>query len=151
MTDRRTRQNRSATTTVSAPPSVVFSILADPRQHARIDGSGTVRAVVSGPDRLELGSTFGMDMKMGAAYKIGNTVVEFETDRLIAWRHKGLHRWRYELTPQGADTVVTETWDVSRYPLPLRLGLAASLGKKTQAAIEATLVKLKAAAESDAA
>lgn len=151
MPDRRTRQNRTASTTVAAPAAVVFSILADPRQHARIDGSGTVRAVVSGPERLELGSTFGMDMKMGAAYKIGNTVVEFETDRLIAWRHKGLHRWRYELRPEGAGTVVTETWDLSRYPLPARLFLSATFGSKTQKAIEATLVKLKTAAEADAA
>ncbi len=144
--------NRSASTVIAAPTDVVFAILADPRQHSRIDGSGTVQGSVSGPDVLVLGSEFGMDMKMGAAYKIKNKVVEHEQDRLIAWRHKGLHRWRYELTPSpDGGTEVTETWDLSRYPLPLRLGLAASFGSKTQAAIEATLVKLKAAAEADAA
>ena len=66
----------SSTTVVEASPSTVFDILADPRQHSRIDGSGTVKASVSGPDRLEMGSSFGMDMKMGAPYKIKNTVVE---------------------------------------------------------------------------
>ncbi len=35
--------NVSASTTVAAPPATVFAILADPRQHPRIDGSGTVR------------------------------------------------------------------------------------------------------------
>lgn len=143
-------RNRTASITTSAPAQVVFAILTDPSQHPRIDGSGTVIASRGGTERLELGSTFGMDMKMGAAYKIGNTVVEFEQDRLIAWRHKGLHRWRYELspTPDGG-TRITETWDLSRYG-PAAIGFNAALGKKTQAAIEATLVKLKAAAEADA-
>ena len=69
----------SASTTVAAPPAVVFAILADPRQHARIDGSGSVRGSVSGPERLERGAEFGMDMKMyGLPYKISNRVVEFE-------------------------------------------------------------------------
>lgn len=148
----RTSQNRSATTTVAAPPATVFAIVADPRQHSRIDGSGTVRDAVSGPDRLELGSRFGMSMKMGAPYRISNKVVEFETDRLIAWRHAGLHRWRYELTPTAdGGTEVTETWDLSHYPTPGRALLSTLFGDKTQKAIEATLVKLKAAAEADAA
>ncbi|MFA6574172.1 MAG: SRPBCC family protein [Nocardioides sp.] len=142
----------SASTTIDAPPAAVFAILADPRQHQRIDGSGTVQGSVSGPERLTLGSEFGMDMKMGASYKIKNRVVEFDEDRLIAWRHKGMHRWRYELapTPDGG-TEVTESWDLSRYPLPLRLGLSAAFAAKTKAAIDGTLVKLKQAAEADAA
>ena len=145
-------KNRSATVTVAAPPATVFAIVADPRQHPRIDGSGTVRDAVSGPDRLELGSRFGMSMKMGAPYRISNKVVEHEPDRLIAWRHVGLHRWRYELTPTAdGGTEVTETWDLSHYPAPLRALLSGLFGEKTQAAIDATLVKLKSAAEADAA
>lgn len=140
----------SASTVVAASPHVVFSILADPRQHARIDGSGTVRGTVSGPERLVLGSDFGMDMKLGAAYKITNRVVEHETDRLIAWRHIGLHRWRYQLEPVGEATRVTETWDLSAYPAPLRAGLRLWRGRATQRAIEATLVNLAQAAEADA-
>ena len=144
-------KNRSASITVAAPPATVFAIVSDPRQHARIDGSGTVRASVSGPDRLELGSTFGMSMKMGAPYRIRNKVVEHQPDRLIAWRHVGLHRWRYELapTPDGG-TEVTETWDLSHYPAPVRALLSRMYGDKTQHAIEQTLPKLKAAAEADA-
>ena len=42
----------SARVLVAAPPEVVFAILADPRQHSRIDGSGTVRGSVSGPEQL---------------------------------------------------------------------------------------------------
>jgi uncharacterized protein YndB with AHSA1/START domain len=145
-------KNRSASTTIAAPPSVVFDILADPRQHPRIDGSGSVRESLSGPDRLALGSEFGMDMKLGGAYKIKNRVVEFEEDRLIAWRHVGAHRWRYELTPTAdGGTDVTETWDLTPYLLPARLALGAAFGSRTQRAIEGTLVKLKQAAETDVA
>lgn len=144
--------NVSASTTIAAPPEVVFAILADPRQHPRIDGSGTVRGVVSGPDRLELGSKFGMSMKIGAPYRIKNTVVEFEPDRLIAWRHLGTHRWRYELTPTAdGGTEVTETWDVSHCNGPTRWALGALGYPKTHArSIEATLANLEAAAEADA-
>lgn len=144
--------SKSARTTIAAPPATVFAILADPRQHPRIDGSGTVRGSLTGPERLELGSEFGMDMKMGAPYRIRNRVVELEEDRLIAWRHQGLHRWRYELTPTAdGGTEVVETWDLSRYPGLVAKAFDLALGRKTQAAIEATLVKLKAAAEADAA
>ena len=56
-----------------------------------------------------------MDMKMGAPYKIKNKVVEFEQDRLIAWRHIGLHRWRYELTPTAAGGTRSPRPGTSRY------------------------------------
>ena len=138
----------TASTVVDAPPSAVFDILADPRQHPLIDGSGTVTGSVSGPDRLELGSRFGMDMKMGAPYKTRNTVVQYEKDRLIDWKHVAPQVWRYELAtdPTGA-TRVTETWDITGYPGFARPMVNAIFGKKTQKGIEETLVKLKAAAE----
>ena len=143
--------NESASTTIAAPAPVVFAILSDPRQHSRIDGSGTVGDTVSGPDRLELGSQFGMQMKMGAPYKIKNKVVEFEQDRLIAWRHIGVHRWRYELTPTAdGGTEVTETWDLSAYNALGKRVLHGLFGKKTATALQRTLVKLKDAAEADA-
>lgn len=141
----------TASTVVAAPPSVVFAILADPRQHSRIDGSGTVRGTVSGPERLDLGAEFGMDMKQGASYKIKNRVVEFEEDRLIAWRHMGPHRWRYELEPVEGGTRVTESWDLTHYPALLRPVMRALFGKRTETAVRETLVRLSAAAEEDAA
>jgi uncharacterized protein YndB with AHSA1/START domain len=142
----------SGTVEVEAPPHVVFSILADPRQHPRIDGSGSVRDVVRGPDRLGKGATFGMDMKLfGLPYKIRNTVVELEEDRRIAWRHFGGHRWRYVLEPTGTGTRVTESFDYSRYGLPARLVIElGGFPERNRKGIDATLVKLKAAAEADA-
>jgi uncharacterized protein YndB with AHSA1/START domain len=144
--------NESAQTTIAAPPSVVFAILTDPTQHSRIDGSGTVRESYAAPERLQLGSEFGMSMKMGAPYKLKNKVVEFEQDRLIAWRHMGVHRWRYELEPTAdGGTRVTETWDLSAYNAVGQRVLHLLFGKKTAHALKSTMNKLKAAAESDAA
>jgi uncharacterized protein YndB with AHSA1/START domain len=147
-----TASNVSASTTIAAPAPTIFTILADPRQHARIDGSGTVRDAVDGPARLELGSTFGMKMKVGAPYRTKNKVVEYDADRLIAWRHFGPHRWRYELEQVDGGTRVTETWDVSHCNAINRWALGAmGYPKRHQRGIEQTLVKLKAAAEADAA
>jgi uncharacterized protein YndB with AHSA1/START domain len=132
---------------VEAPPSAVFDVLADPRQHGRFDGSGTVRSAVKGPARLSLGDRFGMSMRLGVPYTISNEVVEFAEDRRIAWRHVGHHRWRYELEPVGeGSTKVSETfdWSTSRVPRLLELvGYPATNARS----IEATLPRLKAYVE----
>ena len=72
---------------IKAPPGVVFAILAQPRQHSRIDGSGSVQSVLRGPDRITAkGQSFVVRMKLfGVPYVIVNRIVEFEPDRLIAW------------------------------------------------------------------
>lgn len=131
---------------VKAPPDTIFDILADPARHPEIDGSGMVKAArADEPQRLTLGATFGMDMKMGAApYKITNTVVEFEENRRIAWRHFGGHRWRYILEPlPDGTTKVTEQFDWSTAKSPLLLKLA-GYPKKNRKAIEQTLERLAA-------
>lgn len=142
----------SASTTIPAPAEVVFAILADPRQHTRIDGSGSLVGRVSGPERLSRGADFGMDMKMyGLPYKIRNRVVEFEEDRLIAWRHFGGHRWRYELEPVDGGTRVTESFDYSTYNAAgAALIRVAGFPEKNRRGIEETLVRLSAAAVEDA-
>lgn len=141
----------SASILVDAPASVIFAILADPRQHARIDGSGTVHDIVDGPERLSEGAQFSVQMKRGLGYRTTNTVVEFETDRLIAWKHRGAHVWRYELEPDEGKVRVTETWDGSAYSGLPRLIFKATGLKGTQRAIEESLVNLREVAESDAA
>lgn len=111
----------SVTRTVSAGADVIFDILADPARHHLIDGSGTVvKSSSSNPDRLQLGSRFGMDMRLGVPYKISNEVVEFEENRRIAWRHFGHHIWRYELEPiSDSQTKVTETFDWGSARVPV--------------------------------
>jgi uncharacterized protein YndB with AHSA1/START domain len=142
----------SASTTIDAPPEVVFAIVADPRQHPRIDGSGSVRGLVTGPERLARGDTFGVSMRLfGVRYHISNRVVELEPDRLIAWRHFGAHRWRYRLepTPEGR-TRVTETFDYTRYgPLWATVLRLAGFPRRNRRGITATLARLKDAAEAD--
>jgi uncharacterized protein YndB with AHSA1/START domain len=108
---------------IAAPPSSIFAIVADANRHPEIDGSGTVVKTKSGtPERLTLGSTFGMSMKMGVPYSMSNTVIEFEADKRIAWktvfsgfmgRFIGGRVWRYEFEAVDGGTRVTESWDIS--------------------------------------
>ncbi|OLT43039.1 dimethyladenosine transferase [Saccharomonospora sp. CUA-673] len=103
----------SGSRTIAASAPEIFALLTDPDKHAIVDGSDTIqRARRANPPKLELGSRFGMDMKLGLPYRITNTVVEYEKDRLIAWRHFYGHRWRWELSPNDDGTTeVTETFD----------------------------------------
>ncbi len=133
-----------------APPDVVFDILADPRMHPRIDGSGTVRASTSGPARLSLGSRFGMRMRIRLPYLISNKVMEYDEDRRIAWRHWARHRWRYELEPVDGGTLVTETFDYSSSPWPVALQRL-RFPQRNARGIEATLDRLAALAPAVAA
>lgn len=134
----------TASIDVEAAPEEVFALLSDPRRHAEIDGSGSVQGVVSGPERLTLGATFGMSMKIGAGYRVVNTVVEYEEDRRIAWCHFAKARWRYQLTPTAAGTTVAETFDWSGSPLPVRLFIETTGFPKGNAkAISETLVRLR--------
>ena len=103
---------------------------------------------------MEKGATFGVSMKLfGLPYTIRNRVVEFEPDRLIAWRHFGAHRWRYELAPtDDGGTRVTETWDATRYASPVFAGLRVlGFPERNRAGISGTLVRLREAAEADQA
>jgi hypothetical protein len=140
--------------TVDAPPAVVFAILAAPRQHSRIDGSGSVQSVIHGPERITgKGDRFTVRMKLfGVPYVIVNRVVEFEPDRQIAWRHFTANRWRYELTPTtDGGTTVTETFDMSRAdPVTDAVVRWAKFPERNRQGITDTLVRLKQAAEADA-
>jgi uncharacterized protein YndB with AHSA1/START domain len=138
---------------IDAPPEVVFAILADPRQHSRIDGSGSVGAVIAGPERITAtGQTFTVRMRLfGVPYVIRNRVVEFEPDRTIAWRHFTANRWRYELDPTAdGGTTVTETFDMSRAdPMTTAIVRAAQFPERNREGITETLERLKKAAEAD--
>ena len=142
-----TRRTLSLERLVSAGPSEIFDILADPSQHAAIDGSSTVRGHIGQQDRLALGSTFAMKMRLGLPYRIKNRVLEFEENRLIAWGHLGGHRWRFELQASGSQTLVRETfdWSTSRWPFMIELARYPRRHKKN---IEATLERLASLVES---
>jgi hypothetical protein len=142
-------QIKSARIVISASPEKIFAIISNPHRHKEIDGSKTIQENISGPDKLVLGSKFGMKMHLGVDYRIRNTVVEYEENKLIAWRHLGRWIWRYELVNLGPQTTqVTETFDASRAPLIAKGWL--SLRKAypwTQKAVAKTLVQLKSTCE----
>ena len=113
---------------IPAAPGLIFEILADPRQHSKIDGSGSVKAAkVSAPSRLSKGAKFTMDMKILLPYKMTNTVVEFEENRRIAWQHFGGHIWRYILEPVDGGTKVVEHFDYNGSKSVLILKLRGSM------------------------
>lgn len=133
----------SVSRTIPAPPEAVFAVLADPRRHPEIDGSGSVvasRDAEAGP--LVLGSRFGMDMRIGIPYRMTNEVVEYEQDRLIAWQHWGRHRWRYRLEPVDGGTEVTETFDWSTSWAPWFIEIA-GWPRRHPPAMAATLERLE--------
>ncbi len=135
----------TATKVVTATPQQIFDLLADPKRHADIDGSGSVKAAqTNAPARLSLGAKFGMDMKIGAPYKITNEVVEFEEGKRIAWRHFGGHVWRYVLEPTEGGTLVTEQfdWNGSKSQLMLRALKYPAKNKRSMVATLDRLAKL---------
>lgn len=115
MTRSTASQRVSASARIDAHPAEVFALLRTPASHALIDGSGTVLdSRTDSPAELGLGDRFHMSMRRGIGYRMWNTVVEFEPDRLIAWRQEwGHHVWRYALEPSNGGTLVTETFDWS--------------------------------------
>jgi hypothetical protein len=132
----------SETKFVAADPQTLFDLVADPAMHPVLDGSGSVRAArPGGPERLRLGAKFGMDMKLGAPYKIENTVVEFDEPRRLAWRHFNGHVWRYLFEPAEGGTTVTEQWDARPAKYRWLLWLS-GFPRRNRAGIKATLANL---------
>ena len=140
---------KSARIIIDARADYIFSILSDPRRHLEFDGTSTITASISGPKELVLGSKFGMKMHLGIDYRILNTVVEYKKNELIAWRHLGRWRWRYELVDLGdGKTQVTETFDGSYAPEAAQLWLNFRKAYPwTQLAVAKSLVRLKELAE----
>jgi hypothetical protein len=138
---------------VNASPEAIFDVLSDASKHSLIDGSGMVQgAVDQNPERLTLGSTFGMGMKMVVFhYSTVNKVVEFEENRLIAWqtgpsggwgRHIAGRIWRYRLEPVDGGTKVSESWDITPDHQRMLLKLGDIYSGKTRRDMERTLGRL---------
>jgi uncharacterized protein YndB with AHSA1/START domain len=135
---------------IAAPPEAIFELLADPRRHREIDGSGNVRDPRGAVGRLQLGSRFGMSMKMGIPYAMESRVIEFDEPKRIAWqttgptrvgRHFGGRVWRYELEPVEGGTRVRESWDITEESFVTKRAVRAA-GPKTAKGMEATLERI---------
>ena len=61
---------------IPAGPAAIFALVSDAGRHPEIDGSGGLRKVKDGsPQKLSLGTTFGMSMKVGVPYSMVSTVI----------------------------------------------------------------------------
>lgn len=124
----------SATAVIDAPVDVVFAVLADPTQHAAIDGTGWVSASLDEAPLTEVGQVFRMAMyhpnHPNGDYETFNQVQVFEPPNAIAWK-PGYHEdgslrfggwiWRYDLEPAGpSSTEVTLSYDWSAVPDSVR-------------------------------
>src|SRR6202522_4373446 len=109
---------------IPASPEAISDVISHATQHSVIDGSGMLQGKrPEAPERLSLGTTFGMSMKMlHLPYSTVNRVVEFEPNRRIAWqtgptgfmeRLIAGRIWRYELEPEAGGTLVHESWDIT--------------------------------------
>ncbi|CRZ15936.1 SRPBCC family protein [Mycolicibacterium neworleansense] len=134
-----TDETMSATCAVNAPAETVFAVLADPRTHQAIDGTGWVRESLDGKQLTAAGQVFRMAMYHdnygGMHYEMANRVEVFEPPRAIAWLPGqgdddadldfGGWVWRYDLEPLEDDrTNVTLTYDWSAVPQAIRDNIA---------------------------
>jgi uncharacterized protein YndB with AHSA1/START domain len=121
----------SATRVIDAPAEAIFVVLADPAQHAAIDGTGWVQAPRGSTPLTAAGQVFRMAMyhpnHPDGTYQTANRVQVFDPPRTIAWEpgydaDDGTLRfggwiWRYDLAPAGpAITTVTLSYDWSAVP-----------------------------------
>ena len=137
---------------IRVPPEVIFDVLADPAKHSLFDGSGMLQGATGvGSQRLSLGTTFGMSMKLGIRYSTVSTVVEFEENHLIAWQTGPKGRlepyvagriWRYVLEARGDSTMVRESWDITTDHQRFLLQLGNIYWNKTRRDMELSLARL---------
>jgi hypothetical protein len=133
---------------IDAPANVIFDILVQPQRHIDVDGQRSVQSVISGPERLTLGSKFTMGMRLGVRYRITSTVLEFVPNKRITWAHLLGNRWSYDLTALSpTQTLVRETNDLKAAGWRGRLSPVARNPEGMRKAIAKSLVRLKAMAE----
>lgn len=133
---------------VNAPAAELFAIVADPRRHHEIDGSGTVRNNISAPEKLVPGARFSTRMRMmGVPYWIVSTVTALRPDALVEWRHPVGHLWRWEFEElEPGRTLVTETFDYRDAGVlkeKLRYYQRMGFAKANAKGIEASLARLR--------
>ena len=142
------RNQVSRSVEVHAPAADLFAIVADPRRHHELDGSGTVGDNLRAPQRLVAGARFTTKMTMfGVPYRITSTVTAMKPNELIEWRHPVGHHWRWEFAATTPTiTRVTETFDYRDTGLlkgRLKYYERTGFAKRNAAGIEATLTKLR--------
>ncbi|GAB3235776.1 SRPBCC family protein [Mycolicibacterium hippocampi] len=128
-------ETMNVSTTIDAPAGKVFAVLAEPANHAAIDGTGWVRESLDGKPLTGTGQIFRIamyhDNHPDGHYEMANKVLAFEPDRAIGWEpgqagadgiiEFGGWTWHYDLEPVGPQqTRVTLVYDWSAVPAALR-------------------------------
>jgi hypothetical protein len=118
----------SATTVIKASAQAIFAALADPANHAAVDGTGWVRESIDSGPLTATGQVFRMSMyhpnHPDGTYQMANRVQVFDPPSTICWEPGNEAgdgtlsfpgwTWRYDLVPAGpANTRVTLCYDWS--------------------------------------
>lgn len=145
-----TAQQLKVSRIVHAPAHDVFTVLADPRRHPELDGSGTLRAAPDAAPITGAGDEFVMQLHADhiGSYRSRSVVVRYEPDRAIAWSPGPIgeppfgHTYTYTLEPDAPGrTRVTQIYDWSavtdprlndRLPMVSRDELAHTLDRLAQ-------------------
>lgn len=130
-----TRDTISETAVIDAPAVVVFGLLADPAEHAAIDGTGWVGKPLDNGPLTAAGQIFRMSMYHAdhpdGGYQTANRVQVIDRPHTISWEtgydtgngdlRFGGWVWRYDLAPAGpSSTAVTLSYDWSAVPSSIR-------------------------------
>lgn len=116
---------------IAAPAATIFDVLADPRNHRRLDGSGMVRSPVTHRRIRGVGDVFVMNMYVATIghYQMINHVLDYEPHRRIGWEprpgpgHPDAaanplgwgQRWSYQIDPDSPTTaLVAHGYDCTR-------------------------------------
>ena len=128
-------ESLSASTVINARPEAVFAVLADPANHAAIDGTGWVTEALDRTPLRATGQIFRMSMyhpnHPDGTYEMANRVQLFDPPSAISWEpgydagdgtlRFGGWIWRYDLRPAGpSSTTVTLSYDWSAVPDSVR-------------------------------
>jgi hypothetical protein len=131
-----TEETIIAMITIPAPVETVFGVLADPRNHVDIDGTGWVKEALDSQHLSCAGQIFRVAMyhenHPAKHYEMANKVVVFDRPRAIAWQPGqdisgdgnlsfGGWIWRYDIRGSGSSEAhVTLTYDWSAVPPEVR-------------------------------
>ena len=141
---------------IEASPQALYDLVSDPANMGRLSPECTGGHWLDGATGPAVGARFKGTNKRGfARWSTTNTVVEAEPDRAFAFETKQSGtRWRYQLTPDGDGTLVTESRAecaprsfVAKAFATLALGGVASHEDEVRDGMRATLERLRAVAE----
>lgn len=139
--------------TLDAPADQLFAVLADPRRHVEIDGSGMLLPGADSHPITAAGQVFTMEMRYPSLgdYRTENHVVNYVAGRSIAWKtaREGQApagvRWSWDLTPlDDRRTAVVHTYDWSQVTDPAVLARV-SFPRVSGEAMQDTVRRLAAA------